>query len=317
MKTYRISQTDLEVSRIAFGCDNLVEEGISPDALRADDIAHASRIIHTADESGITLFDTAEIYGGGSSEAALGEVFAQSPGFRDRVVIQTKCIMGQSRAAIGSSVEGSLKRLGTDYLDILLLHVQDPLVEPEEVAQAFDELKDSGKVRYFGVCNHTIPRFALLKAFVRQPLVVHQMPISLANTDLLGEAYFNGAGFQLAGAYTGIAGLDYCRLNDIHVQAYSPLRGKDVFGKAALLGPPTDAQPEIRKAATALHEMAAEKNLTPAALALAWLLRHPGRILPVIGTKRAEHIVDCCAADEIELSREEWGALWWAAVNPS
>jgi predicted oxidoreductase len=314
MKCYRIPHTDLEVSRIAFGCDLLVRDGVSPDALSADDIAKAARLVNFAHDNGITLFDTAEAYGRGSSEAALGRVFAQSPGLRSKVAVQTKCLArgGLSHSVITNRVEGSLKRLSTDYVDILLLHVQDPLMEPEEAATAFDDLERSGKVRHFGVSNHTMTRIELLKKYVRQPLVIHQVQLSLAHSDLLDEVSFNPAkgSFFLAGPYSGIAGLDYCRLHDLQVQAYSPLRGKSVFGKADLLGPPENAPAELKETAKKLHELAGEKGASPAAVALAWLLRHPGRILPIIGTKRTEHILDSCSADKIELNPDEWLALW-------
>jgi len=318
MRSYRIPRTDLDVSRIAFGCDRLGRDGVPADAVTADDISQAVRIVNVAHEQGITLFDTADVYGLGQSEALLGHALKESPGLRNRVAIQSKCGVqsGLAYTAILGAVAGSLQRLGTDYLDILLLHSHDPLMEPQEVAKALDELKRSGKVRHFGVSNHTITRIEILKKYVRQPLVVNQIQLGLAHPDLLDEAYFNGAGFQLVGPYTGIAGLDYCRLNDMQVQAYSPLRGKSVFGTAELLGPPTDAPPELKEVARKLHEMAAQKGTTPAPLALAWLLGHPGHILPIIGAKRTEHIVECCAADKVVLSREEWIALFWSAMNP-
>lgn len=312
MRSYRLPHTDLEVSRIAFGCDLLVvREGASPDSLSTEDIAHAAQVVNVARENGITLFDTAEVYGGGTSEAALGQVLAQSRGLRHKVVIQTKCDGLQSRVGIISSAEGSLKRLGTEYLDILLLHGQDPLMEPQEVASAFEELKRSGKVRYFGVSNHTIGRIELLKRFVRQPLVVNQIHLGLAHSGFLDEPYWTD-GLHI-GPYTAIAGLDYSRLNDMQVQAYSPLRGKSVVGKAEMLGPPTEAPTELKEVASKLQELATKKATTPAAVALAWLLRHPGRILPVIGAKRTEHILESCAADRVELSEEEWYALFAAA----
>lgn len=312
MRSYRLPHTDLEVSRIAFGCDFW---GLPRDA-SVDDIAQVARLVNVAHENGITLFDTAEAYGGsslgGSSEAVLGQVLAQSPGLRHKVVIQTKCDGWQSRAAIISSAEGSLKRLGTDYLDILLLHIQYALMEPEEVASAFEDLKRTGKVRYFGVSNHTISRIELLKRSVRQPLIVNQVHLGLAHSGLLDEPNWSEGSMHI-GPYAGIAGLDYSRLNDMQVQAYSPLRGKSVVGKADLLGPPTEAPAELKEAATKLHELATKKGTTPAAIALAWLLRHPGRILPIIGARRTEHIVESCAADRIELSEEEWNALFEAA----
>lgn len=313
MRSYRLPHTDLEVSRIAFGCDFW---GLPKDALGADDVAQVARLVNVAHENGITLFDTAEAYGGdssgGSSEAVLGRVLAQSPGLRHKVVIQTKCDGWQSRAAIISSAEGSLKRLGTDYLDILLLHSQDALMEPQEVASAFEELKRTGKVRHFGVSNHTISRIELLKRSVRQPLVINQVHLGLAHSGLLDEPpWFDGSLHNQP--FSGLAGVDYSRLNDMQVQAYAPLRGKNVLGKAELLGPPTEAPAELKEATTKLHELATKKGTTPAAIALAWLLRHPGRILPIIGARRTEHIVESCAADRVELSEEEWHALFEAA----
>jgi predicted oxidoreductase len=320
MKSYCIPRTDLQVSRIAFGCDRLVREGVSPDALSTDDVSQAARALNIAYENGITLFDTAEVYGLGSSEAALGRVLAQSPGLRNNIIIQSKCgiLSGLSRAdAVVGSVDGSLERLRTDRLDVLLLHHQDALVEPEEVARAFDDLEQSGKVRCFGVSNHTMSRIELLKRYVRQPLVIHQIPLGLAHSELLDELYFIDEGsFRRVGPYTATAGVDYCRLNDMQVQAYSPLRGKNVFGQAELLSPPAEAPTELQEAAKKLHELATEKKTTPAAIALAWLLRHPAGIVPIIGSKRAERIVEACAADRVELSREEWYALWWA-TRPS
>lgn len=298
---------------MAYGCDLLVRSGVGPDDLGADDIASAARVINAAYDNGITLFDTASGYGAGSSEAALGKVLAQTPGFRSNVVIQTKCSTGHSREALTASVEGSLKRLETDYLDIVLLHTQDPLMEPDGVAEAFDELHSAGKVRYFGVSNHTPGRIDLLKRYLRQPLVVNQVHLGLVQSELLDEVYFEMDGrFHASESRTGVAGLDYSRLNDLQVQAYSPLRGKSVFGPAALLGPPSEAPPELAKAADSLHTMAEAKQTTPAALALAWLLRHPGRIIPIVGSKRPENIAGACTAEAIDLTREEWLTLWGA-----
>jgi predicted oxidoreductase len=321
MKCYRIPHTDLEVSRIAFGCDLLVRDGASSTALSADDIARAARLVNVAYDNGINLFDTAEGYGLGTSEAALGRVFAESPGLRNKVTIQTKCAGlggrgGMSHSVITNAVEGSLKRLRADYVDILLLHIQDPLMEPEEVARAFDDLKRSGKVRHFGVSNHTMTRIELLKKCLRQPLVIHQIQLSLAHPAFLDELTPAKGSLFLPVPFTGIAGLDYCRLHDLQVQAYSPLRGKSVFGSADLLGPPENAPPELKETAKKLHELAAEKGASPAAIALAWLLRHPGRIQPIIGAKRTEHIVDCCSSDTVELSADEWLTLWATLRRP-
>jgi predicted oxidoreductase len=182
MKTSQIPHTDLLISRIGYGCAGLV--GWDKTLVSTDEINKASRVIHTAYEHGITLFDHANLYAFGKSEATFGEVLKRVPGLRDKIVIQSKC--GQSfpedwqpgspvrvdlsHEGIVRSVEGSLKRLATDYLDILLLHLPDALMEPQDVAAAFDELHRAGKVRYFGVSNHTAAQIQVLKECLRQPL---------------------------------------------------------------------------------------------------------------------------------------------------
>ena len=221
--------------------------------------------------------------------------------------------MDLSREHIVSAVEGSLKRLGTDRLDILLLHAVDALVQPQEVADAFENLHRSGKVRYFGVSNYHASQIALLKRSVRQPLVVNQIQISLARPAALTE----GMEFTLSvskprqrGAedlkLPGGGTMDYCRLNDIQVQAWSPLRG--------VVNPPADAGPKLVATTQLLAELAKKKSTTPAVVALAWLLRHPAAIVPIIGGGNPEHIVENCAADRLVLSRDEWYDLFAAAA---
>ena len=202
MNTYKIPHTDLVVSRIAYGCsmfgwDKLpaLTKAAAMAGFKWVSISDAVRLVSTAYDNGITLFDLADIYAFGNTEVYFGEVLKQSPGLREKIVIQSKC--GQrlpdepypdeparvdlSREHIVSSVEGSLKRLDTDHLDILLLHVPDALVEPEEVAQAFEDLKRNGKVRYFGVSNYTPTQIALLKKYVSQPLVANQVHLGLGH----------------------------------------------------------------------------------------------------------------------------------------
>lgn len=329
MKTYKIFNTDLVVSRIAYGCAMLV--GWDREPIEVNDIAKAARMIHAAHDSGITFFDQANLYAFGKSEIAFGQVLKQSPAFRERIIIQSKC--GQyfsdraqhgdpvhidlSRGHIVGSAEESLRRLCTDHLDILLLHAPDALAEPEEVAQAFDVLHRSGKVRYFGVSNHTPSQIELLKKYVRQPIVTNQIHLGLAHTYPVDDGMelildiIKGATSSDHG-YTGIAGsgiLDYCRLHDIQVQSWSPLR----FSQ--LLNPPADAKPEIRRTAQLLADMARQKDATPLAVALAWLLRHPAGIVPVVGSSDPEHLVEDCAADRITLNRDEWYSLFASAAR--
>jgi len=312
MKTYTVPHTDLVVSRLAYGNAMIGSDSASPDF-----IAEAVRVIQAAYEHGITFFDTADVYGHGKSEEALGQVLKGSPGLRRRLVIQTKCSMREggvidsSREHITSAVEGSLGRLGTDHLDILLLHWPDSLIEPAEVAHAFDELHRAGKVRYFGVSNYSPYQIELLRKHVRQPLVANQIQLGLAH-------WYTEAGAS-KGAIThgaeGAATLDYCRCQDIQVQAYSPLKGASVGKPPNLLNPPTDASPEVHKAVEALQTVASNHDISPAAVMLAWLRHHPAGIVPIIGATKVEHVIDNCAAGRVELSRAEWYALLRAAAQ--
>jgi predicted oxidoreductase len=310
LKSYRIPHTDLVVSRIAFGCAVLGVDWTS-----ADFVAIAAKLIRTAYEQGITFFDLADIYGYGKAEAALGKVLKETAGLRQRIVIQSKCgalegAADNSRTHILSAVHGSLERLGVEHLDILLLHFPDSLVEPEEVAEAFDKLKRSGKVRFFGVSNHGSVQIQLLQRYVREPLVTNQIQLGLAHWVVLPDGGHRG----LTHGDEGVTTLDYCRLHDIQVQAYSPLKGDDIGQRPSLLTPCANATPEFRHATQLLNDIASAHGVTPAAVMLAWLLRHPSRVIPIIGGTNTEHLIQNCAADGVQLSREEWYSLFNAAA---
>jgi len=311
LKTYTIPHTDLVVTRLAYGNAMIGLDSNSPDF-----IAQTVPVIWAAYEQGITFFDTADVYGQGKSELALGQVLKDIPGSRRRLVIQSKCsiresgVIDSSREHITSAVEGSLKRLGTDHLDILLLHWPDSLIEPEEVGRAFDELHSAGKVRYFGVSNYNPYQIELLRRHVRQPLVANQIQLGLAH-------WYTDPGASKAAVTHGAEGviaLDYCRLQDIQVQAYSPLKGANIGKPPNLLNPPADASPEVRKTVDALQEIARAHDTSPAAIMLAWLLHHPAGIVPIIGATKVEHVVDNCAADRVQLNRTEWYSLLRAAA---
>lgn len=308
MKTLRIPRTDLQVSRIAYGCMQL-SKAWDDAPITASEIASALTLVETALEQGITLFDHADIYARGKSELLFGEALRQMPGLRDRIVLQSKCGIrfantpqagmparyDFSRDYLLDSVEGSLRRLGTDRLDLLMLHRPDPLMQPEEVANAFEALKQSGKVRYFGVSNHTASQISLLQKFVNQPLVVNQIEVSLLHHYPISETIL---GNQQGGTYAGATGtLDYCREHEILLQAWSPLAGGKLPGLAAEL----------------VAELARAKGTSPEAVLLAWLLKHPAPIQPVVGTTNPERLVASCAGDAVELSREEWYGLLAAA----
>ncbi len=336
MRSYRVGKTDIEVSRIAFGCASL--GGWVPGVVDADTVLHAERLIHGARDAGVTLFDMADFYGHGNAETAFGEVLKRSPSLRDGLIVQSKC--GQimhgdpepgdpyrvdlSREHIVSSVEGSLRRIGTDRLDILLLHAPDALMVPDEIGEAFAALKQAGKVCHFGVSNFSAAQIARLKRGVGEPLVVNQIQLGLGHSHPLvdgmewavevgqdGLDVMTGKKAYFVNAYAGPAAqgtVDYCCLNGIQVQAFSPIRGD-------LVSPNEASSHRTKQAAALLAEVAQAKGVTPAAVAMAWLLRHPAGIVPVFSTSRPERIAENCKADEVELSRKEWYALFSAAAK--
>jgi predicted oxidoreductase len=327
LKAYKIPRTELLVSRIGYGSADLGSwDNNAIDAKARSKAAHA---IQTAYENGVTLFDHADIYCLGKSETLFGEVLKESPGLRNKIVIQTKCgqvlpegwqpwqpIQSNLRAThIVRSAEQSLQRLQTDYLDILLLHVPSALVRPQEVAQAFDDLHRAGKVKYFGVSNHNAAQIQLLSKTVRQPIVVNQIHLGLGNCDLLADGQeitleLVKGDFDFR-PYEGVSGsgtFDYCRLHDIQVQAWTPLPPQ-------IFKLPADAPQEVTSAVQKLKELAQAKASTPPAVALAWLLHHPAGIVPIIGSTNPEHIIADCAADRVQLSDEEWYELFAAWAN--
>lgn len=279
------------------------------------EISAALELVATAVDQGITLFDHADIYARGKSELVFGEALRQIPGLRDRIVLQSKCgirFAGEpdahsparydfSKVHLLGSVEGTLRRLGTGYLDILLLHRPDLLAEPAEIAEAFDQLHRSGKVRHFGVSNHSASQIALLQKHVDQPLVVNQIEISLLHHYPISEGILAN---QPGGDYAGATGtLDYCRQHDILVQAWSPLAG----GKLSASVNPD--QESLRNASAMVAQLAAAKGLSKEAVLLGWLLKHPAGIQPIVGTTNQERLISACRTDASELSREEWYAL--------
>ena len=321
MRTYSLPDTDIRFSRLGYGCMRIGGSG-DRDSINSIDpgkIDAATRIVAKAIDQGINLFDHADIYCQGRSETVFGEVMRQIPGLRDQIVIQSKCGIrfgddprpgdppryDLSRDHIVSSVEASLRRLGTDRLDILLLHRPDPLAEPEQIASAFDELATTGKVRHFGVSNHSASQIALLQKHLDQPLVINQVEISLLHNELINEGIRTNI---VSADYPAAAGtLDYCREHGILVQAWSPLAG------GALAHVPDDAAPRVRACAQEVTVLAERKNLPLEAIVLAWLLRHPAGIQPIVGTTREDRLDACCAADDVELSREDWYRLFAAA----
>ena len=308
MKTQKIGPSAIETSRIAFGCmKTALPWGPERDA---EQEKRGLAAIEKAIACGIDFFDHADIYASGKGEVLFGEFLKANPGLREKLFIQSKCGIrfdephrfDASKGYILQSVDGILARLDIDYIDCLLLHRPDALVEPEEVAAAFDTLSSAGKVKNFGVSNHPAGQIALLRKFVAQPLLVNQVKFNLMHAHTLEEPQSYDQGVP-AGGFLGT--LEYCRLHDITLQAYSPL----LHGR---LGQ-DDLNEQEQSTLTALQKTAADHSVSVETILIAWILRHPSKIQPVIGTCNTERVANCAAATEIDLSREEWYALWAAA----
>lgn len=309
MKTLQIGKDKLEVPAIAVGCMRL-------NTLSRND---AERCLRTALELGLNFFDHADLYGDGACETLFADALDLSlrSDLRDRIILQSKCGIEKrdgrtvgynfSRAYILRSVDAILKRLRTDYLDLLVLHRPDALMEPEEVAGAFDNLLSAGKVRQFGVSNQSAAQMALLQKCWKEPLAVDQLQLSVTNCTLISSGINvnmeNGSAVDRDGGT-----LDYCRLHDITIQAWSPLQYG--FFEGSFIG--NDKFPELNRV---LGEVGGAHGISPAAAAIAWLLRHPAGIQPIVGTTDPEHLRDLAAAGDVTLSREEWYAIYMAAGN--
>ena len=300
MKTVDIGKLGkINASQIALGCMRI--SGMNK--------TDAKRLIDTAIDCGINFFDHADIYGGGQSEEVFAEAFS---GKRDSVFIQSKCgirsgFFDFSKEHIVASVEKSLKRLKTDYLDLLLLHRPDTLMEPEEVAEAFTELEKSGKVRFFGVSNQNPGQMALMQKYMGQKLVANQLQFGLAHTGMIDSGLTVNMKHE-NGINRDGGVLEYCRLNDITIQAWSPLMYG--FFEGIFIG-----SDKYQKLNEELERLGNEKGVSASAMAIAWILRHPAKIQAIIGTTKPERVKDYATAANVELSREEWYTLYKAAGN--
>ena len=276
-------------------------------------VEQAAAMIRTAAEEGVNFFDHATCYGGGEAETRFGDAFPLTGLKREDVYIQSKCGLyfdrkefSWSKADILDSADGILRRLKTDYLDALLLHRPDLLFDPEEVAEAFDELHRAGKVRHFGVSNVTPGQLELLKKYVKQPLVFNQLQFSLDQSQLIDNGlYLNNLTTERSVVRdNGV--LDYCRLHDITIQAWSPLQ----FGmfKGCFVDHPDF--PELNKA---LGEIGEKYGVSKTAVAIAWILRHPAKMQAIAGTMNPDHLRDICAAAGVTLTHQEWYQLYLAS----
>lgn len=300
MKYIKTFSDAIEVSQVALGCMRI---GNMTDK-------EADRYLSQAVELGFNYFDHADIYGQGRCEEVFGGALKRNPSLKDRIIIQTKCSIKPgmydfSKEHIISSVEGSLKRLGVDRIDVLLLHRPDLLMEPEEVAQTFDRLEESGKVKAFGVSNHSPMQIDLLQKTVKQKLCINQMQLSITNATMLSSGanvnLCNNDGINRDGYLR-----DYCRLNSITIQPWSPLQYGFIEG--SFLN--NEKYESLHKT---IAEIAEKYGITDTGVAIAWLLRLPDKMQPIVGSTNPERIKAVAQASEVTLSREDWYKIYLAA----
>ncbi|MGP5051565.1 aldo/keto reductase [Brachybacterium alimentarium] len=306
MKHVAMPRTDISAPNVVLGLMRIAEK--SDDEIRT--------LVRTAREAGIDFLDHADIYGGElhRCEERFAQALQLSPSEREQVTIQTKAgivpdgpYFDYSYEHLIESVEGSLKALQTDHIDILLLHRPDALVEPEEVARAFDELHASGKVRHFGVSNHTPRQIDLLAKHLNQPIVANQLQLSITHSTFIAQGIAaNMQGTDQAIVRDGGGILDYCRLHDITVQAWSPFQAK--FFDGVFLG-----HPDYAELNQVIDRLAAKYAVAPEAIATAWITRHPAQMQVVLGTTTPQRVSDAAAGSEIPLTRPEWYELFRAA----
>ena len=310
MQTIPLGVSSLLSSRLAYGCWRLAGTW-DPAEVTPESRNIGRRAAIAAYEAGYTLFDNAAIYCRGEAERILGEALREVSGMRERVLIATKCGIRQSGDPAPSaparydfssqhiieSCEQSLKRLGIDTIDLLMLHRPDYLADPQDIAQAFSKLKAAGKVRYFGVSNFRPTLVTALQVACPMPMVVHQVEISLAHLD----AYTDGT-------------LDQCLIENVTPMAWSPL-ASGLIGAGAKLLLASQRSYRLDKIVPALDAIAKERGVPRTIVAIAWLLVHPSNILPIVGSLQPERIREATKAAEINLSREEWYTLLLAALG--
>lgn len=304
MKTYTLPHTSRTVSSVVLGL------------MRIPKLSNAeiATLVGTARDAGINVFDHADIYGGERHlcEQRFGEAVSLTAAQREAIVIQSKVGIRRgyfdfSKEHILATVDGSLAALKTDYLDLLLLHRPDTLVEPEEVAEAFEQLVAAGKVRHFGVSNHTPGQIELLKSAVKQPLVANQVQLSITHAPLFAQ----GVAANMAGLDQSISRdnglLDYSRLNNMMLQAWSPFQKQ--FFDGVFLGD----RENFAELNDAIDELAKQYGVTPTGIAVAWIVRHPANIQVVLGTTNPGRVKDSAAGSDVTLTRPEWYRLFRAA----
>lgn len=300
MRTIQLGSSGLQVPVVGVGCMRI----------KTLSSTEAEAFVQAALALGANFFDHADIYGGGVCEEIFAQAVHMSPSVRETLILQSKVGIREgmydfSKEHILSAVDGCLARLKTDYLDVLLLHRPDALVEPEEVAQAFDVLEAAGKVRYFGVSNQKPMQIALLQKYVRQPLHANQLQLSIAHANMISNGIHVNTEEDAALDRDGSV-LDYCRLHDITIQPWSPFQHG--FFSGVFLN-----NPEFPELNACLDQLARQYEVSGTTIALAWLLRHPAKMQPIVGTMNPTRLKECVQAAEIHLSRAEWYSIYRAA----
>ncbi|MBE5952436.1 MAG: aldo/keto reductase family oxidoreductase [Lachnospiraceae bacterium] len=301
MKEILLGTTGMKMPSIVVGCMRLAGKNCE----------EMQRFLHTSLEHGAYFFDHADIYGGGQSESIFGEAMAKDTSIkREALFLQSKCGIRQgffdfSKEHIVSSVDGILKRLQTDYLDALLLHRPDALMEPEEVAEAFEELHTKGKVRYFGVSNHKPMQIELLKRYVKQPLHINQLQFSIPVSNMVANGLEVNMTSDGAPDRDGSV-LDYSRLNDMTIQAWSPFQMPNWQGCFI----DSEKYPKLNEE---LQVLAEQYGVNKTTIATAWILHHPANMQVVTGTASEARLAEIMEADKVHLTRQEWYRLYLAA----
>lgn len=305
MRYIKFGERQKEVSEVVLGLMRISEMTVD----------QVEELIESALAVGINAFDIADCYGHGKCEQILGEVLKRRPDLREKMWIQSKCGIRMeeftyfdfSKEHILEAVDGILERLNVDYIDSLLLHRPDALMEPAEIAEAFDLLKSQGKVIDFGVSNQNPMMMALIQKDVNQPLVANQLQLSAAFTPSF-DAGFHVNMKQEAGIVRDSSIFEYCRLHDVVIQAWSVLQF-DYFG-GVFLG--SEKYPELNHV---LNRLAEKYHVSPSAVAIAWVLRYPAKMQAVIGTTKKARVAEAAKAAEIQLTRKEWYEIYLAAGN--
>lgn len=294
MDKFKIGTSEMEASQIALGCMRIPE-------LNKKEI---ETLIHTSLESGITLFDHADIYGGGQSETLFGACVDNS--MREQMIIQSKCgiqpgvCYNFSKQYILDSVDGILKRLNMEYLDLLLLHRPDTLMDGEEVASAFDQLQSSGKVRGFGVSNQNSMQIELMNKYCNQTILVNQLQFSITHSGMIDSGIHANMNTPYSVDYDGNI-LEYCRLKDITIQSWSPFQSP--YG--VIVG--NEKYPKTNQI---LERLSTKYEVSINAIVVAWISTHPAKIQTILGTTNVDRVREICAGSDFKLTREEWYELY-------